>query len=140
VGNSWLTYNGNRVLSVWNQSGSRVATTTLQNASIGGTESAYSLSFCAGKVFIADASGGLWRGYDICTSPERATLSYPVNLGGGQFQFQLHASPTRTYVTERTTNFVTWVPVATNLMLAPNATIIDSEAVGTNSFYRARTQ
>ena len=37
-------------------------------------------------------------------------------------------------------NFVNWVPVSTNLLLAPNATITDPGAVGgKNLFYRTRT-
>jgi len=104
-----------------------------------GIDSGLSTSHCAGRLWIVDGAGSLWRGYDICTSPERATLSHPVRLGGGQFQLQLHASPTRNYVTERTANFTTWVPVVTNLMLAPNATILDAGAAGSNFFYRART-
>jgi hypothetical protein len=140
VGNVWLTYNGNRVLSVWDQSGVRLATTTLQNASTGNLESGLSLSYCAGKAFVVDVSAGPWRGYDICTSPARPYLYNPLRQAGGQFQFNLHASPARAYVSERTTNFINWVPVSTNLLLAPNATIIDPGAVGSkNLFYRSRT-
>ena len=37
-------------------------------------------------------------------------------------------------------NFVNWVPVSTNLLLAPNATITAPGAVGgKNLFYRTRT-
>jgi M6 family metalloprotease-like protein len=138
VGNSWLTYNLNRVLSIWNQSGSRIATTVLQNAGTG-FDSAFSFSYCAGKAFVVDAPAALWRGYDICISPERPYLSNPVRLAGGQFRMDLHAASARAYAIERTANFITWVPFTTNLTLAPNTTITDTGAAGTNLFYRVRT-
>ncbi len=140
VGNNWLTYNANRVLSIWSQRGSRIATTTLQNAGAGTIEAQFSLSYCAGKVFVVDAPAGLWRGYDICTSPERPILSNPVRLGGGQFQLNLHAPPARPYILERTANLTTWTPFLTNTPLAPNTIITDTGAAGSILYYRARTQ
>ena len=140
VGQHWLTYNGNRTLSIWNQSGTRLGTTTLQNAGTLGNDPTFSFSYCAGKVFIVDVAGGTWRGYDICTSPVRPILSDPQRLGGGKFQFNLQAGPTRTYVTERSTNFINWAPASTNTLLAPNGTITDNGAVGgVKYFYRTRT-
>ncbi len=136
VGNHWLTYNGNRVLSIWNQSGVRIATTVLQGASTD-SDGSYSFSYCAGRVFVEDSAGAPWRGYDICTSPERPMLSQPVNLGGGQFQFNLHAPAARSYVLQRSANMVSWTPFLTNTPLAPNTTITDTGATGTNLFYRA---
>jgi hypothetical protein len=63
-GNYWLTYDGNTTLSAWDFAGNRVGTTTLNGA---GTsfDSAFSLSYANGMVFIVDQAGGTWRGYDL---------------------------------------------------------------------------
>lgn len=59
----YLTYS-NGVLSSWDALGSRVDTAVLTGA--GMTFDAYfSLSYAAGKVWIVDAAGGTWRGYNV---------------------------------------------------------------------------
>ncbi len=139
VGNVWLTGNGSRVLSVWNQSGARLATTVLQNAGTG-FDSKYSFSYCAGRVWIVDAPGGSWRGYDICTSPERPVISNPARVAGGRFQFDLRAPPARSYTLERTADLINWVTLTNFVPLAPNTAITDDGTAGqSNLFYRART-
>src|SRR5439155_13699480 len=63
LGNSWFTYS-NGTLSVWDQTGNRVGTTTLIGA---GTsfDSHFSLSEANGKVFIVTTAGGTWDGYAV---------------------------------------------------------------------------
>ncbi len=76
AGNYWLTYNGNGILSVWDATGMRVAQATLQG--VGATfDSAYSFSYCNGKVFVVDSAGGTWRGYEVCaqTTPLPPTIT-----------------------------------------------------------------
>jgi|GEM_PF-1292574 len=73
VGNYWLTYNGNRVLSVWDTAGNRVVQSTLSGAGTG-FEASYSFSYCNGKVFIVDSSSGFWRGYDVCAGGARVAV------------------------------------------------------------------
>jgi len=59
----YLTYS-NGVLSAWSDAGVRIDTTNLNGA---GTsfDSHFSLSYAQGKVWIIDATGGTWRGYDV---------------------------------------------------------------------------
>lgn len=85
VGDYWLTYNGNRVLSVWDTAGNRVVQSTLSGA---GTsfESSYSFSYCNNKAFIVDSFSGSWRGYDVCAGGAHvavfgaAQLSYNTDV------------------------------------------------------------
>ncbi len=63
AGDYMLTYS-NGTLSAWDDSGSRVDTTVLNGA---GTsfDSHFSVSYANGMVFIVDAAGQPWRGYDV---------------------------------------------------------------------------
>ncbi|MBI3853087.1 MAG: cadherin-like domain-containing protein [Verrucomicrobia bacterium] len=74
VGGFWLTYNGGGILSIWDGAGNRVTQAVLSGA---GTsfDSAYSFSYCNGKVFIVDDLGGLWRGYDVCNGSRAAIFA-----------------------------------------------------------------
>ena len=57
----YLTFvNTTQVLSAWDESGTRVATTTLTSASSPGP---YSMSYAQGKVWVID--GTTWSGYDV---------------------------------------------------------------------------
>ncbi len=73
TGGFWLTYNGSGILSIWDPAGNRVLQSTLTGA---GTsfDSAFSFSYCNGKVFVVDAAGGQWRGYDVCSDRERVAI------------------------------------------------------------------
>lgn len=63
VGAYYLTYN-NGILYAWNSSGVRVDQTILTGA--GNTfDSDFSLSYANGRVFIVDAAGGNWRGFNV---------------------------------------------------------------------------
>ena len=77
VGNYWLTYNNNRVLSVWDTAGNRVALATLAGAGASSFESALSFSYCNGKVFISDPVPGQWRGYDVGSATRVAIFGAP---------------------------------------------------------------
>jgi hypothetical protein len=74
-GSYYLTYS-NGALSAWNASGNRVGQMTLTGA---GTtfDSNFSLSYANGYVWVVDAAGGLWRGYQIGT-PAVVTPTVPV--------------------------------------------------------------
>jgi hypothetical protein len=74
MGNLWLTYNGNGILSIWDSSGNRITQVALPGA---GTsfDSDYSISFCNGKVFIVDVAGGKWRGFDLYSGAAVAVLA-----------------------------------------------------------------
>ncbi len=63
TGGFYFTYS-NGVLSAWSDQGVRIDTTNLNGA---GTsfDSHFSLSYAQGKVWIIDATGGTWRGYDV---------------------------------------------------------------------------
>src|SRR5262249_24115077 len=63
LGNNWLTYS-NGTLSVWDQTGNRIGTTTLVGA---GTsfDSHFSLSEANDKVFIVTQASGTWDGYAV---------------------------------------------------------------------------
>ncbi len=76
VGGFWLTYSGNGVLSVWDTSGNRVMQSALAGAGVN-FDSAYSFSYCNGKVFVVDASSGPWRGYDVCSGEKLAVYGAP---------------------------------------------------------------
>lgn len=80
LGNLWLTYNGTNILSIWDTNGNRVTQLTLPGA---GTnfDSAYSFSFCNGKVFIVDVAGGKWRGFDLYSGAAVAVLAAEGNAG-----------------------------------------------------------
>jgi hypothetical protein len=70
-GDFWLTYNGADIVSVWDTFGNRRVNITLSGAGTNlsgvGTNpySAYSFSYCNGKVFLVNLPGGTWRGYDV---------------------------------------------------------------------------
>ncbi|HKW28033.1 MAG TPA: hypothetical protein VJT54_01760 [Verrucomicrobiae bacterium] len=74
MGNFWLTYNGSGILSIWDTNGNRLTQVTLPGAGAN-TDSSWSFSFCNGKVFIVDNSGGTWRGYDLYTSAAVAVVT-----------------------------------------------------------------
>jgi hypothetical protein len=63
AGKWYLTY-ANGVLSAWDPTGKRVSSTKLNNAGVT-FDSHFSLSYAQNKVFIVDAAGGKWRGYDV---------------------------------------------------------------------------
>lgn len=81
VGDYWLTYNAGRILSVWNSAGIRVTTGTLAGAGVNTVDSSYSFSYCNGKVWVVDNSGGLWRGYDVCAPARVAVFGAPGTPG-----------------------------------------------------------
>lgn len=74
LGNLWLTYNGTNLLSIWDTNGNRLVQATLPGAGAN-TDSSFSFSFCNGKVFVVDNSGGTWRGFDLYTSASFAVLA-----------------------------------------------------------------
>ncbi len=76
--NFWLTYNGSNVLSIWDSSGNRLAQVMLVGSGTG-FDASFSFSFCNGKVFIADISGGLWRGFDLYTAASAIVLAAEQN-------------------------------------------------------------
>jgi hypothetical protein len=63
AGNYYLTYS-NGTLSAWDGTGKRVSSTKLNGAGTG-FDSHFSLSYAQKKVFVVDAAGGTWRGYDV---------------------------------------------------------------------------
>ena len=100
AGDYWLTYNGNGILSVWDDTGMRVAQATLQD--IGTSyDSAFGFSYCNGKVFAVDSGGGTWRGYDVCaqSTPTPPAISVqPANqtaIAGGTARFSVVATGSR---------------------------------------------
>jgi uncharacterized repeat protein (TIGR01451 family) len=74
LGNNWVTYNGNGLISFWDAAGNRIWQSTLLGAG-GSANSGYTLSYCNGKVFVMDTSVGNWLGYEVCG---QAPLSAPV--------------------------------------------------------------
>jgi uncharacterized repeat protein (TIGR01451 family) len=78
VGNYWLTYNGNRVLSAWDTAGNRVAQSVLFGAGTS-SDSSFSFSYCNGKAFVVDNFNGSWRGYDVCGGVRVAVFGAPGN-------------------------------------------------------------
>ena len=74
-GNFWLTFNGAGILSVWDTAGNRITQLTLPGAG----NSPWSFGFCNGKVFIVDAAGGTWRGFDLYTAAHVAVISAEGN-------------------------------------------------------------
>lgn len=52
-----------QVLSAWDETGTRVATTTLNGAGTSG-DSYYAYSAANGMFWVVDFVGGSWRGYD----------------------------------------------------------------------------
>jgi hypothetical protein len=69
----------------------------------------------------------------LALTPSRAGLT------NGQFQFQLQATPGRSYVTEMSTNFVTWIPLTTNTPAGSVIDIKDTNAMQFRlRFYRVR--
>ncbi len=78
LGNLWLTYNGSGILSIWDTSGNRITQITLPGA---GTsfDSNHGFSFCNGKMFIVDAAGGKWRGFDLYTGAAVAVVTSEIN-------------------------------------------------------------
>ena len=77
AGGYWLTYSEG-VLSAWDPAtGNRLDTTVLTGA---GTSfsSYFSLSYANGRVFVVDAPGGTWRGYNVGFAP--AAVPEPASL------------------------------------------------------------
>jgi hypothetical protein len=74
VGNLWLTYNGTNTLSIWDTNGNRLVQAALPGPGTN-TDSSFSFSFCNGKAFIVDNSGGAWRAADLYTSASVAVLT-----------------------------------------------------------------
>lgn len=62
-GGLYLTYS-NGVISSWDQNGQRQKTSVLNGAGVG-FDSHFSLSYGKGMVWIVDAAGGTWRGYNV---------------------------------------------------------------------------
>lgn len=62
-GGLYLTYS-NGVISSWDMNGVRQKTSTLNGAGVG-FDSHFSLSYGKGMVWIVDAAGGMWRGYNV---------------------------------------------------------------------------
>ena len=83
AGNLWLTYNGNGILSIWDGAGNRVVQAALPGAGTS-SDSSWGFSFCNGKVFIVDAAGGKWRGYDLYSTAAVAVLAAEGTLGWPQ--------------------------------------------------------
>jgi hypothetical protein len=59
----FLTYS-NGTLSAWNAMGQRVSSSDLDGGGTS-TDSHFSLSYAAGKVWVMDTAGGTWLGYDV---------------------------------------------------------------------------
>jgi hypothetical protein len=82
-GSYYLTYS-NGILSAWDASGVRAGQMTLTGA---GTsfDANWSLSYANGYVWIVDAAGGLWRGYQIgapaVVQPPTIPVLSPWGLG-----------------------------------------------------------
>ncbi|MHB1309046.1 MAG: Ig-like domain-containing protein [Limisphaerales bacterium] len=59
-------------------------------------------------------------------SPARLTLpqAFPSAVNFQQFKFVLEGSPGGTYVTETTTDYLTWIPVATNTLSGATADVL----------------
>jgi hypothetical protein len=82
----YLTYSGNGQLQAWDSNGNLVGTTTLNGAG-NSFDSYFSFSYANGMVWVDDASGGMWRGYDVGLNqgvPEPGSL---VLLGTGVLGF-----------------------------------------------------
>ncbi len=77
VGSFWLTYHTNGVLSVWDPAGNRVMQAKLSGAGTSYFDSPFSFSYGNGKVFVVDAAGGQWRGYDVCSGEKLAVFGAP---------------------------------------------------------------
>ncbi|HWX21123.1 MAG TPA: immunoglobulin domain-containing protein [Candidatus Binatia bacterium] len=77
-GNLWLSYNGNGILSVWDTNGNRIVQAALPGE---GTSSfsAWGFSFCNGKVFLIDAIGSQWRGFDLYSGARVAVYGSPAS-------------------------------------------------------------
>ena len=73
MGNLWLTYNGTNILSIWDAAGNRIAQVALPSAGTS-LDAGFSFSYCNGKVFIMDNSGGTWRRFDLYTGASAAVL------------------------------------------------------------------
>jgi hypothetical protein len=83
LGNLWLTYNGNGILSVWDSAGNRVVQAALPGAGTS-SDSSWGFSYCNGKVFIVDVAGGKWRGYDLYSAAAVAVLAAESTPGWPQ--------------------------------------------------------
>ncbi len=69
------------------------------------------------------------------------SLGSPQRLTGGEFRFNLQGSAGKTYVIEATTNFSSWLALATNTITSPPLTYTDAGSTGLpRRFYRAREQ
>jgi hypothetical protein len=76
MGNLWLTYNDADILSIWDTNGNRIAQLSLAGAGAI-SDSAFSFSYANGKVFIDDAAGGRWRGFDLYSAARVAVYGAP---------------------------------------------------------------
>ncbi len=63
AGGYYLTYSA-QVLSAWDTNGNRVKTTVLTGAGTS-SDSYWALSYANGMVWVIDAAGGTWRGYNV---------------------------------------------------------------------------
>jgi hypothetical protein len=131
--NSWLTYSGSGVLSVWDLTGHRTHQITLQSAGTS-SDSDYSFSFCNGRVFVVDYAHSTWRGYDLCINTPPTIASQPENqavLAG--FDVTLSA-----FVSGRSPLLYQWlfngepIPGATNAALVLNN--VTTNQAGSYSF------
>ena len=83
IGNYWVTYNGNGVISFWDNTGNRVWQSTLLGSG-SASDSGFSFSYCNGKVFVLNTSVGNWLGYDVCgTAPPSGPIIFvqPASQG-----------------------------------------------------------
>jgi hypothetical protein len=75
---------------------------------------------------------------DLVTPPTLFAATQ-TDLSGKGFHFLLAGQTNQTYLTEYTTNFISWLPLSTNQLLSPSLEIIDRSASGAPArFYRAR--
>jgi uncharacterized repeat protein (TIGR01451 family) len=74
IGNYWVTYSGNNLISFWDTAGNRIWQSTLLGLG-GSANSGFTFSYCNGKVLVMDTSVGNWYGYDVCG---QAPLSAPA--------------------------------------------------------------
>jgi MYXO-CTERM domain-containing protein len=83
AGGYYLTYSEG-VLSAWDAAGNRTDTTILNNAGQG-FDAHFSLSWADNKVFVVDAAGGSWRGYDVgIPAPGAAGLLGLAGIAAGR--------------------------------------------------------
>jgi len=81
-----------------------------------------------------------WEVFVMKLAPDALTaphLQLLPALAGAAGSLTLRGIPGRTYVTERTHNFVTWLPFATNTLSANSVELLDPAPSSATRFYRA---